>query len=95
MNFGDIDTVPARFKNRKLLAPNAQVTLMRTTPEENCLIARWTADKLIQSTSSVTVLVPECGLSSLDAPVQPFHDPEADSALFDELGAKLEQTERQ
>ena len=30
-------------------------------------------------------LIPEKGVSALDAPGQPFHDPEADAALFDAL----------
>ena len=31
VNFGAIDTVPERFRGRKLHVHNAQVTLMRTT----------------------------------------------------------------
>jgi uncharacterized protein (UPF0261 family) len=38
------------------------------------------------------LLVPEKGVSQLDAPGQPFYDPEADAALFDELEAKLHQS---
>ncbi|MGD9855419.1 MAG: Tm-1-like ATP-binding domain-containing protein, partial [Planctomycetaceae bacterium] len=70
---------------------NAQVTLMRTTPGENRDIARWIAGKLNRAMSPVTVLIPEGGVSMIDAPGQPFHDPEADAALFDELESKLQQ----
>ena len=35
VNFGALATVPERFQNRRLHVHNAQVTLMRTTPEEN------------------------------------------------------------
>ena len=35
VNFGALDTVPERFKGRKLYVHNPQVTLMRTTAEEN------------------------------------------------------------
>jgi uncharacterized protein (UPF0261 family) len=31
------------------------------------------------------MLLPERGVSALDGPGQPFHDPQADAALFDEL----------
>ena len=35
VNFGAMETVPERFRDRRLHVHNAQVTLMRTTPEEN------------------------------------------------------------
>jgi uncharacterized protein (UPF0261 family) len=65
---------------------------MRTTPEENRRFARWIAAKLNRSTAPLVVLIPENGVSAIDAPGQPFHDPEADRALFDELEAAVEQT---
>ena len=34
-------------------------------------------------------MLPEGGVSALDAPGQPFHDPEADAALFAALEATL------
>jgi uncharacterized protein (UPF0261 family) len=96
VNFGAMETVPRQFKGRKLHVHNAQVTLMRTTPEENRLFARWIAGKLNRSTSPLVLLVPGKGVSLLDAPGQPFHDPAADAALFDELDSNLRQTpERQ
>lgn len=96
VNFGALETVPHQFRDRKFHAHNAQVTLMRTTPDENRAIARWIASKLNQSKAPIRVLVPERGVSLLDVPGQPFYDPEADQALFDELQARLEvTTERQ
>ncbi len=35
VNFGARETVPERFPDRLLYVHNPQVTLMRTTPEEN------------------------------------------------------------
>lgn len=92
VNFGGVETVPAKFKNRLLHVHNAQVTLMRTTPEENEQIARWIVSKLNRSTAPVTLVIPEGGVSALDAPSQPFHDPAADAVLFDTLESQLEQT---
>jgi uncharacterized protein (UPF0261 family) len=92
VNFGAKDTVPAQFRGRRLHVHNAQVTLMRTTPEENRQFARWMAGKLNRSTAPLVLLVPEKGVSQLDAPGQPFYDPEADEALFGELQAQLRQT---
>lgn len=91
VNFGERETVPARFDQRNLYAHNAQVTLMRTTPDENRAIARKIAEKLNRATSPVVLLIPEQGLSAMDQHGQPFHDPVADAALFDELEANLQQ----
>ena len=82
VNFGARETVPTRFADRRLHVHNAQVTLMRTTAAENAAIARFIADKVNRSAGPVAILLPEGGVSALDAPGQPFHDPEADAALF-------------
>ena len=83
VNFGSKDSVPHGFQDRLLHVHNAQVTLMRTTPDENRRIAHWIASKLNRSTAPVTVLFPEGGVSMLDAPGQPFHDPDAREALWE------------
>ena len=93
VNFGEHDSVPAEFRDRNLYVHNQQVTLMRTTIEENVRIATWIANKLNRSTSPLTILIPENGLSSLDAPGQPFHDPKANAALFETLSNRLVQTD--
>jgi uncharacterized protein (UPF0261 family) len=92
VNFGAMATVPEAFKQRRLHVHNPQVTLMRTTVEENCRFARWIAEKLNRSTARVTLLIPVKGVSAIDAPGQPFHDPVADSALFAELDRTVHQT---
>lgn len=93
VNFGARDTVPAQFDDRNLYVHNAQVTLMRTTPEECAEIGRWIADKLNRSTGPVRFLLPLGGVSMIDAPDMPFHDPEADAALFDAIRETFEETE--
>jgi uncharacterized protein (UPF0261 family) len=82
VNFGPIDTVPARYKDRNLYQHNPSVTLMRTTPEENARMGKWIADKLNQCEGPVRVLLPDAGVSLYDQPGRPFYDPEADAALF-------------
>ena len=94
VNFGAMDTVPEQFRQRKLHVHNANVTLMRTSVEENVQIARWIAGKLNLSTAPLTVLVPEGGVSLIDVPGQPFYDPEADQALFHELERCLQITDK-
>jgi uncharacterized protein (UPF0261 family) len=92
VNFGAMQTVPDRFRARKLHVHNSQVTLMRTNVDENRRIARWIADKLNRSTAPLTVVIPEGGLSLLDVRDGPFYDPEADAALFEELALRLQTT---
>jgi len=91
VNFGARETVPDKFSQRLFHEHNAQVTLMRTTPDENRAIARWIANKINRATSAVRLLIPEKGVSMLDAVGQPFYDPAADAALFDELEATVNQ----
>ena len=94
VNFGAPETVPERYHGRKFYRHNPQITLMRTTVEENIRQARWIARRLNQCEGEVRFLLPTGGVSSLDAPGQPFWDPAADGALFETLIAELEQTDR-
>ncbi len=82
VNFGAWDTVPERFKARKLYRHNTTVTLMRTTADENRAIGEFIAAKLNAMRGPVRFLIPEGGVSAIDRPGQPFHDPEADRVLF-------------
>lgn len=82
VNFWAPDTVPASYKGRLFHAHNANVTLMRTTADELVMIAAWIAAKLNASAGPVRLLLPEGGVSALDAPGQKFHDPAANAALF-------------
>jgi len=81
-NFGARETVPARFANRHFYVHNAQVTLMRTTPDENRRIGEFIVARLNRMAGPVRFLLPLRGVSAIDAAGQPFHDPEADAALF-------------
>ena len=94
VNFGAPETVPERYQGRKFYRHNPQITLMRTTIEENIQQARWIAGRLNQCEGEVRVLLPMGGVSALDAPGQPFWDPAADAAMFETLAAELKQTDR-
>jgi len=85
VNFGAKETVPAKFQKRNLYVHNAQVTLMRTTPEENAAIGAWIVERLNQMGGPVRFLLPLGGVSAIDAPGKPFHDPKADQALFEAI----------
>src|SRR5689334_22906839 len=92
VNFGAPDTIPERYRQRKFHVHNPQVTLMRTTPEENERIGRWIGEKLNRMDGPVRFFLPEGGVSALDAPGQPFWDPAADAALFTALERSVRQT---
>ncbi len=92
VNFRGIETVPKQYAGRNLHRHNPQVTLMRTTADENRQIGGWIAEKLNQCGGPVRFLIPEKGVSALDAPGQPFHDPQADAALFNAIEDALHQT---
>lgn len=91
VNFGAPDSVPARYRDQgRLFYPhNPSVTLMRTTAQECRAIAQFLAGKLNAMQGPVRLLIPQGGLSALDSPGAPFHDPQANQALFDELQRHL------
>ena len=85
VNFGTFDSVPSLFGDRLFYRHNASVTLMRTTTEECREIGMRIALQLSKSHGPVTLMLPLRGVSMIDAPGQPFHDPEANAALFESL----------
>jgi uncharacterized protein (UPF0261 family) len=90
VNFGARETVPPKFEDRNLYVHNPSVTLMRTTPEECAELGRRIARKLAAATGPVSMFVPLGGVSMIDAEGQPFHDPDADAALFEALREGLD-----
>lgn len=87
VNFGAKDTVPAQFAGRNLYVHNPQVTLMRTTVEENRAIGEFIVARLNRMEGPVRFLLPLGGVSAIDVPGMPFHDPAADAALFETIRA--------
>ena len=87
VNFGTWESVPERFRSRRLYRHNPTVTLMRTSVAECRAIGEFIAAKLNAMRGPVRFLIPEGGVSAIDQPGQPFHDPEADQALFSAIEA--------
>ncbi|ESW28071.1 hypothetical protein PHAVU_003G256400 [Phaseolus vulgaris] len=85
VNFGAKDTIPLKFQHRNIYEHNKQVSLMRTTVDENRKFADFIANKLQNSSSKICVCLPEKGVSALDASGKPFYDPEATGTLLHEL----------
>lgn len=85
VNFGAPNTVPEKYRGRRFYNWNANVTLMRTTPEENAALGRIIAEKANASRGPVAILLPLRGLSQLDSEGGEFWWPEADNALFEAI----------
>lgn len=83
-NFGELASVPEQFRNgqRNLYEWTSEVTLMRTTPEENRQLGKIFADKANAATGPVAFLFPLRGISMLDADGERFCDRDADEAFF-------------
>jgi uncharacterized protein (UPF0261 family) len=85
VNFGPRATVPTQFRDRRFYQHNPNITLMRTTPEENDKLGKEIAEKASAARGPTAVLVPLRGVSAIDREGQPFWWPEADAALFQSL----------
>jgi uncharacterized protein (UPF0261 family) len=85
VNFGPRDSIPQEFRGRTFYQHNSSVTLMRTTPQENARLGQIVAEKANAARGPVTIVMPLRGVSAIDAPGQPFHDADADAALFDAI----------
>ncbi len=85
VNFGSRESVPSQFENRNFYLHNPQVTLMRTTPDECATIGRVIAEKANANPAPVAILNPLKAVSEINGEGKPFHDAEADDALFNAI----------
>lgn len=89
VNFGPINTVPEKFKDREFYKHNPTVTLMRTTIEENKKLGKIIAEKLNLAKTDTILMIPKAGFSAIDVKDGPFYDPEADAALINTIKENL------
>lgn len=88
-NFWALETVPEKYKGRNLYAWNPNVTLMRTTPEENARMGAIFAEKLNAARGQTAVYIPWKGVSEIDLEGKPFYQPEALQAFVAALKKDL------
>ncbi|MFB2118223.1 Tm-1-like ATP-binding domain-containing protein [Parapedobacter sp. 2B3] len=93
-NFGSPDTIKPRYKDRLFYQWNPNVTLMRTTPEENHKLGEIFAQKANASKGKTAFIIPKKGYSLLDAMGQEdephaFWDPHADRSFVESLKRNL------
>ncbi|KAI4937759.1 hypothetical protein J4E85_000195 [Alternaria conjuncta] len=92
-NFGPMNTVPERYKDRKLYEHNPVVTLMRTSVDEATQVGDFIAAKLkthAKNPEVVQIWLPKGGISMIAVPDGPFQDEKADAALFDAIRRGLQ-----
>ncbi len=94
VNFWGPDTVPTRYADRTFYYHNPNVTLMRTSAEENAEMGRWIGAKLNGFGDNARLVIPEKGVSALDVEGGAFWNPEADAALFEALRATVSDPDR-
>jgi uncharacterized protein (UPF0261 family) len=85
VNFGPPETVPAKFADRKFYHHNPNVTLMRTTADENQKLGEEIARKALAATGPAVIMFPLKGVSTIDREAQPFDDRPARDALLNAL----------
>ena len=83
--YGPMETVPTRFRSRRLHHTGTAVTMMRTTPEENDRLGQEIAMKACAARGPTAIVVPLRGLSTLDFDGGSHWWPEADAALIQSL----------
>lgn len=92
VNFGPVDSVPEKFRDRNLYVHNPTITLMRTTPDECAELGARLAAKLNRATGPTALYLPLRGVSAIATDGQPFYDPVADDALFSAIRRNIAST---
>ncbi|MCX6919822.1 MAG: Tm-1-like ATP-binding domain-containing protein [Verrucomicrobia bacterium] len=85
VNFGEMASIPEKFKGRNFYIHNPQITLMRTTADECRQLGEIIANKANSYRAGTAIMIPRKAISVISAPGQPFHDSAADEALFTAL----------
>ena len=87
VNFGEVASIPEKFKGRNFYIHNPQITLMRTTADECRQLGAIVAKKANAYSAGTAIMIPRKAISVISAAGQPFHDAAADEALFSALKA--------
>ncbi|WP_339875628.1 Tm-1-like ATP-binding domain-containing protein [uncultured Algoriphagus sp.] len=89
VNFGTMESVPDKYKNRQLYSWVPTVTLIRTNAKENQILGEILAKKLNHATGPTAVLFPERGLSQIDSEGNVFYNPAVNQILSDSIEKNL------
>ena len=88
VNFGPRASVPEKFSDRLLYEHNPDITLIRTSREESQILGKRLTERLrthATKADNVRVFIPMAGLSMISTKGGPYHDRDADQALFEAI----------
>lgn len=87
---GPPETLPQKYRLRKRHQHNQNTVTVRANAEELRETAQVMSRKLNRSNGPIRVYLPEGGVSAVDREGEPLYDPEANSEMYDELEARLD-----
>ena len=90
-NFGPLESVPEKYRQRTLYQWAPTATLLRTNEEENRHIGDMIATAANEAIAPIAILLPLKGVSMLDSHGGAFWDPAANAACFDAIKSSLRQ----
>lgn len=88
-NFGALESVPEKYRQRNLYQWAPTATLLRTNIEENRRIGELIATAANAATAPVAIILPLKGVSMLDSDGGAFWDRAANAACFDSIKSNL------
>ena len=89
VDFGERDSVPAKFEGGNFYIHNPEVTLMGKNGGENAGLGKILATKVNSYSAGAAVYLPLKAVSVISAEGGPFYDAEADAALFGAIKENL------
>ena len=87
--YGAPDTVPAKYRNRKIIAHSPKITDVRITKEEQIAVAHEIARRLKGAKGPAIFMVPTRGYDSYSVEGMGFWEPESDEAFVETLKSEL------
>ena len=88
-NFGALESLPEKVRERNVYQWAPTATLLRTNIEENRRIGEMIAAAANAASAPVAIILPLKGVSMLDSDGGAFWDPAADAACFDAIKSGL------
>jgi len=89
---GPLDSLTQEWRSRKLIVHNANLTLVRLTPDELREVGKIVAEKLNRAKGLTRVFIPLKGFSYPDREGFPHWEPEGNQAFINSLKAHLNQS---
>lgn len=87
--FNEPETVPAKYRDRRLVRHSPQITDLRLNSSEMADVGREVGRRLGSTKDDAVFLIPIAGYDSYATTGEPFSDPEADAAFVAALRASL------